>query len=90
MELERLCAHAYILQTIGELDETTSNQLMAKLSDAGAPYQSVEEALRSFEQEESIRVDVVEWIQDSWNQASGQKPQAFAKNILDDFMNAIE
>ncbi|WP_166828905.1 hypothetical protein [Thalassoroseus pseudoceratinae] len=89
MDLERLCAQAYILQTIGELDEKTSKQLMAKLTDAGAPYESVEEALRSFEREESVRSDVVEWIHESWEQASGQKPTVFAKGILDDFMEAI-
>lgn len=87
MSLEKLYAQAYILHTIDELDRKTTEQLMNKFPPC--LFASVDDALRSFEREESVRVDVVEWIQETWEQSKGLTPKAFANEILDDFLEVI-
>ena len=89
MNQQRLFARAYVLRTIGELDDTTSQQLLAKLP-AGM-YGSADEALDDFESAESITIDLYEWIRDSWVEASGStQPADFADAIVDDVLASIE
>lgn len=91
MDILRSIAHAYILHTIGELDETTSRELMRQLTEQQltADNRSIEEELAIFEAEQSVTVDAVDWIRESWSESPDKDPRRFADDVLDDFMTTL-
>jgi len=87
----RAIAHAYILHTIGKLDETTARKLMQRLTEERLTdgNRTIKDELVVFAGEQSVTVDVVEWIRNSWKESSDQNPKEFADDILDDFMTTL-
>jgi hypothetical protein len=74
------------------LDAATEQKLMSSLK--GAPYASSSEFLQEYESEESISVELVEWLKDEWAIFQKENPKKsakhFAKSKLADFMSGIE
>jgi len=87
MNQVQLLAQAYILQTIGELDEKTSAKLMSKIP--RGMYENAEEALQDFESEWSVTTALVDWVKEEWKEST-LTPKAFAKEICDDFLASLE
>jgi hypothetical protein len=88
----RVLAESYILRTIGELDQAAEARLMAAIE--GGPYQNANEALDVFEAEESVTVDHVEWVQETWRsrkaENSNADPQAFAAEVANDVFSEVD
>lgn len=87
MNQEQMFAQAYILQTIGELDEETSAKLFSKIP--RGMYESVDEALKDFESSSSVTIALVDWVKETWKEST-LTPKAFAKEICDDFLASLE
>ena len=88
MNQDRLFTEMYILHCIGELDEKSSERFMKHF--ANFPYETIEDAIRDFEQSESVSVALVEWVKTSWIESEGLTPKQFAKNIYQDFRSSVE
>lgn len=88
----RVFAEASVLRAIGELDAAAEARVMAAFE--GAPYQNADEALDEFEAEESLTVDHVEWMQETWRNRKAQNPdadpQAFAAEVANTVYSEVE
>jgi hypothetical protein len=91
LDVLRAVAHAYILHTISELDATTARELMRQLTEQQltADNRSIEDEMAILEAEQSVTVDAVEWIKNSWSESCEENPKEFASDILDDFMTTL-
>ena len=87
MNLYRLFTEAYILHCIGELDGLTASRLLERC--VGSPYETIDDAIRDFEQTESVSIALVEWVRTTWNESEKQTPKQFAKSIYDDFRASL-
>ena len=88
IDLEKLFTEVYILHCIGELDSKTSERLMKQC--AAFSYDGVDDAIRDFEQSESITIALVEWVKSAWEESQDLTPKQFVRSIFDDFRASIE
>ena len=90
----KMVAEVYILHVIDQLDDKTAKQFMSKLSDLNASYSSIDQFMQEYEAEESVYVDLIEWLQGEWKTAQASTPKAsakqFAKDKVADFLASLE
>jgi hypothetical protein len=80
------------MHSIGELDKTTARELMEQLTEQQmtADDRSIEDEMKIFAAEQSVRAYAVEWIKKSWAESPEKDPKVFASEILDDFMTTLD
>ncbi|MEZ6041112.1 MAG: hypothetical protein R3C20_11435 [Planctomycetaceae bacterium] len=92
MDPEHVC-EVYILYLIGRLDGTTEKRFMSTLQAMNAPYASIDEFMQEYEREESIYVDLIEWVKAEWANALKENPETnakqFAKDKVPDFLSSL-
>ncbi|MEZ6134069.1 MAG: hypothetical protein R3C53_04065 [Pirellulaceae bacterium] len=92
MSEEYVC-EMYILFLIGAMDSATEKNFMATLHEMNAPYKSVEEFMHQYEREESIYVDLINWVRAEWAKAKEEKPainaRKFARDRVPDFLSSL-
>ena len=90
---EEYVSEMYILYLIDAMDNVTEKEFMAKLLELNAPYKSVDEFMRAYETEESIYVDLIQWVKDEWANAKEKNPainaREFAKARVPDFLSSL-
>lgn len=88
----RTIAHTYILQTIDELDEATSQSVMTELIEMKLTNgkRSMAEELDIFAAEQSVRVYAIDWIKEEWAKCLHRDAKKFADEMLDDFMTTLD
>ena len=92
MDIIKAIAYCFILHTIGELDESTGEELMERLKRERLTdgKREIEDEMVIFAKEQSVPLHAVEWIKKSWTESSVKNPKEFADEVLDVFMTTLD